>query len=398
VSEASGIGPSKRGDKADRRARVVVVGAGAIGLAVALQLGRAGAHGVVVVDRNASPGMGSTSRANGGVRAQFTTAVNIAFSQFTIRRLGELHGLDDQEVGFRAVGYLFLTGTDAGAIALRRSWELQRSVGVDVQWLSPVDVLAKAPFVNVDGLSAATFCAGDGIIDPHGVVSALWAECRRLDTYFLLDTEVLGLSGGRRVRVRTSAGDIDTDFVVNAAGPFAREVAAMADIDLPVVSRRRNLACTEAVAGIPEAIPMCVDNDTGVLIRREGAGFLIGFSDPTDPPSMDTTFDPAFLDAIAARIGNRFPFLEDVPINSRKCWAGLYPETPDHHAIVDAATETPWFMQCVGFGGHGIMHSLAAGQAVAELITTGRCATFDLRPLRLSRFGEPGAVVETAVL
>lgn len=381
-----------------RRARVVVVGAGAIGLAVALQLGRAGVDGVVVIDRNASPGMGSTSRANGGVRAQFSTAVNIAFSQFTIERLRELDSVAGAGVGFRAIGYLFLTGTDAGEIALRRSWELQRSLGVDVTWLSAAQVLEIAPFVNVDGLSAATFCATDGVIDPHGVASALWAACLRLDTTFLLDTEVRGLAAGTPVRVRTSVGDIETDAVVNAGGPYAHEVAAMAGIDLPVVSRRRNLACTEAVAGIPDSIPMCVDNDTGVLIRREGAGLLIGFSDPTDPPSMDTTFDPAFLDAVAARIGNRFAFLEDVPISPRKCWAGLYPETPDHHAVIDAAADAPWFIQCAGFGGHGIMHSLAAGQAVTELIAGGRCSTFDLHPLRLSRFAEPGAVVETAVL
>ncbi len=378
--------------------RVVVVGAGAIGLAVALQLGRAGVDGVVVIDRNASPGMGSTSRANGGVRAQFTTAVNIAFSQFTIAQLRELDSVEGARVGFRAIGYLFLTGTDTGEIALRRSWELQRSLGVDVAWLSAAEVLEIAPFVNVDGLSAATFCATDGIIDPHAVASALWAACLRLDTTFLLDTEVRGVVPGRPVRVRTSVGDIETEVVVNAGGPFAREVAAMAGVDLPVVSRRRNLACTEAVAGIPDAIPMCVDNDTGVLIRREGAGVLIGFSDPTDAPSMDTTFDPAFLDAVAARIGNRFAFLEDVPISPRKCWAGLYPETPDHHAVINSAPDTPWFIQCAGFGGHGIMHSLAAGQAVTELIAGGRCTTFDLHPLRLSRFGEPGAVVETAVL
>jgi sarcosine oxidase, subunit beta len=381
-----------------RRARVVVVGAGAIGLAVALQLRRAGVDDVVVVDRNASPGMGSTSRANGGVRAQFTTAVNIAFSQFTIEKLRELHNLSDALVGFRAVGYLFLTATDGGAIALRRSWELQRSLGVDVRWLSAAEVIAVAPFVKVDGLSAATFCAGDGIIDPHGVVSALWHECRRLNTTFLLDTEVVGFTRGTPARVRTTGGDIETEFVVNAAGPFARDVAAMADVDLPVVSRRRNLACTEPVSGIPDAIPMCVDYDTGVLIRREGAGCLIGFSDPADPPSMDTAFDPAFLDAIAARIGNRFPCLEDAPVNPRKCWAGLYPETPDHHAIIGAAPGAEWFIQCAGFGGHGIMHSFAAGQAVTELITSGDCASFDLHPLRLSRFTEPGAVVETAVL
>jgi sarcosine oxidase subunit beta len=398
VSRLPDRGPGSLEANDLRRARVVVVGAGAIGLAVALQLRRAGVDGVVVVDRHASVGMGSTSRANGGVRAQFTTAVNIGFSQFTIEKLRQLNETASAQVGFRAVGYLFLTGTDAGEIALRQSWELQRSLGVDVRWLSAREVIDIAPFVKVDGLAAATFCADDGVIDPHGVASALWMACRRLEATFLLDTEVLEVAARSPALVRTSSGDIETEFVVNAAGPFARELAATAGVDLPVISRRRNLACTEAVSGIPGTIPMCVDNDTGVLIRREGAGFLIGFSDPADPPSMDTTFDPAFLDAVAARIGNRFPFLEDVPISPRKCWAGLYPETPDHHAIIDAIPAAPWFIQCVGFGGHGIMHSFAAGQAVTELITDGRCTSFDIRPLRLSRFAEPGATIETAVL
>jgi sarcosine oxidase, subunit beta len=377
---------------------VVVVGAGAIGLAVALQLRRAGVDDVVVVDRNASPGMGSTSRANGGVRAQFTTPVNITFSRFTIDRLRELHEQTAGRVGFRAIGYLFMTGTAAGEARLHRAWELQRSLGVDVDWLSPAGVAKLAPFVRLDGLRAATFCAGDGLIDPHGVVSSLCDEARRLGTSVLCDTEVLEITGGSGGLVRTSSGDIDAEFVVNAAGPHAALLAAKVGIDLPVAPRRRNIACTEALAGMPDTTPMCVDTDTGVLTRREGSGFLIAYSDPDDPPTFDTSFDPAFLDAIAARIGNRFPFLAEVPINARKCWAGLYPETADHHAIVDAPAHAPWFIQCAGFGGHGIMHSLAAGQAVTELITQGRCTTFDLHPLRLDRFAEPGGAVETAVL
>ncbi len=378
---------------------MLIVGAGAIGLAVALQLRRAGVDRVVVIDRNASAGMGSTSRANGGVRAQFTTPVNIAFSQFTIERLRALHEQTGGQVGFRGVGYLFLTGTDSGEIALRRAWELQRSLGVDVQWLSAAEVISLAPCVSVDGLAAATFSAGDGIIDPHGVVSALCQEARGLDARLMFDTEVLDLAGdGDGATVRTTAGDMRADFVVNAAGPFARDLAAKAGVDLPVTPRKRNLACTEPVSGAPAVIPMCVDADNGLLIRREGAGFLIGFSDPNDPPSTDTAFDPAFLDAIAARVGNRFPFLEDVPISPRKCWAGLYPETADHHAIVGATPDMPWFIQCAGFGGHGIMHSIAAGQAVTEIVTAGRCTTFDLHPLRLTRFAEAGGAVETAVL
>jgi sarcosine oxidase, subunit beta len=380
-------------------ASAVVVGAGAVGLAVALQLRRAGVADVVVVDRNPSPGMGSTSRANGGVRAQFTTPVNIAFSRFTIAGLRELHEQTAGQVGFRAIGYLFMTGTAAGEARLRRAWELQRALGVDVDWASPLDVATLAPFVSLDGLRAATFAAGDGIIDPHGVVSALCDEGRRLGASLLCDTEVLDItpvSGG--ALVRTTTGDIEAEFVVNAAGPDAALLAAMAEIDLPITPRRRNIACTEAVAGMPDTCPMCVDTDTGVLIRREGAGFLIAYSDPDDAPSFDTSFDPAFLDAIAARVGNRFPFLDDAPIDRHKCWAGLYPETADHHAIVDAPAQAPWFIQCAGFGGHGIMHSLAAGQAVTELITDGYCTSFDLAPLRLDRFAGTEGAVETAVL
>jgi sarcosine oxidase subunit beta len=378
---------------------VVVVGAGAIGLAVALQLARSGAADVTVIDRNPSPGMGSTSRANGGVRAQFTTAINIAFSRFTIQGLRDLHERSGGQVGFRAIGYLFLTGTETGEMGLRRAWDLQRSMGLSVDWLTPADVAHIAPFVRLEGLRVATFCAGDGLIDPHGVVSAMAAETRRLGTSFILDTEVLDITAHRGGGVvRTQRGAVEAEFVVNAAGPDAPGIAAMTGIELPVTPRRRNLACTEPVAGISDPVPMCVDADTGLLIRREGAGFLIGYSDPADGPSLDTSFDPSFLDAIAARIGNRFPFLAEVPINARKCWAGLYPETPDHHAIVDAPSATPWFIQCAGFGGHGIMHSLAAGQAVTELVTAGHCSSFDLSPLRLQRFAEPGGVAETAVL
>ena len=377
----------------------MVVGAGAIGLAVALQLGKAGTGDVIVVDRNSSPGMGSTSRANGGVRAQFTTPVNIAFSRFTIDGLRQLHDLTAGRVGFKAIGYLFMAGSEDGETALHQAWELQRSLGVAVEWLSPAGVASIAPFVRLDGLRAGTFCATDGIVDPHGVVSALCDEAMRLGVSMIWDADVVEIiDGGGGAVVRTDRGDIDTGFVVNAAGAHAAVLAAMAGIDLPVAPRRRNIACTEAMVGVPETTPMCVDMDTGVLVRREGGGFLIAYSNHDEPSGFETSFDPAFLDAVGQRIGNRFPFLAEIPIDARKCWAGLYPETPDHHAIVDAPASAPWFIQCAGFGGHGIMHSLAAGQAVSELITEGHCTTFDLRPLRLSRFATPGGAVETAVL
>jgi sarcosine oxidase subunit beta len=185
---------------------------------------------------------------------------------------------------------------------------------------------------------------------------------------------------------------------VNAAGAHAGNIAALVGVEIPVEPVRRNLAfIPDPEEG--ELIPMCVDLDTGVLVRREvGGGFVVAYSNPDDEPSWDTSVDPNFLADVAERIGNRFPSLASLPIDPHHCWAGLYPETPDHHAIVGPSPGHDHFIQCVGFGGHGIMHSPAAGNAVAELITAGASSTFDLHPLRVERFAEGDLVVETAVL
>ena len=391
--------PATRDAALPARTAAAVIGAGVIGCAVALQLSRAGLADVVVVDRAPAAGWGSSGRANGGVRAQFTTAVNIEFSRHTIAALAELDRRSGGVVAYRPVGYLFLTGTATGERALEAAVRLQRSLGVDAQRLDAAQALRLMPPLRGQGLRAASFCAGDGLVDPHGVVSALCAEARARGVSFVYGAAVTGLRPGvRGVTVHTDAGEVTADFAVNAAGPAAAAVAALAGVSLPVVPYRRNLVCTEAITGLPEGMPMCVDTDTGVLVRREGGGVVAGYSDPSDSPSTDTTFDPGFLEALAARAPNRFPFLADAAINPRKCWAGLYPETPDHHAIIDAPAAAPWFVQCAGFGGHGIMHSLAAGQAVAELIRDGRCTSFDLHPLRLARFDEGDLRVESAVL
>jgi sarcosine oxidase subunit beta len=249
-------------------------------------------------------------------------------------------------------------------------------------------------------LIGGTFHERDGFLDPYSVVQAVLAEARALAVTVRTNATVDAIrpSDDNGFVVRLVGGEeIRANWVVNAAGADARGIGAMVGADLPVEPVRRNLA----YVGEPEAgpvIPMCVDLDTGVLIRREVAGgFVVAYSDPADPPSREMTVDPRFVEALAERVGNRFPFLESLPIDLRKCWAGLYPETPDHHAIVGEAPEVPGFIHCVGFGGHGIMHSPAAGRAVAELVMLGSCSTFDLRALRPSRFAEGNLVVEASV-
>jgi sarcosine oxidase subunit beta len=376
---------------------VAVIGGGVIGLSVAREAARRTNGGVVLLERLPAVGHGSSSRANGGVRAQFMTAPNIAFSMYSIEEFERLRDAHGDVLGFRQAGYLLFTGNERRLAALRTGFDLQRSMGVATQWLSAAEVVRRAPFVRPDGLLGGTFHARDGFIDPHGAVTVMGQEGRALGVEVRTNADVLAVAGsGAGFEVTTSTGTVRAAWVVNAAGADARSVAAMVGVDIPVEPIRRNLAFFQALPGA--AIPMCVDMDTGVLVRRDGrGGYVVAYSDPSDPPSRETSVDPAFLPALAARIGNRFPFLEEAAADANRCWAGLYPETPDHHAIVGVSSEAPRFVQCVGFGGHGIMHAPAAGRAVAELIADGVCSTFDLHPLRPSRFAEGDLVMEAAV-
>lgn len=378
-----------------RRCDVAVIGGGVIGLAVARELARAGVD-VAVLERADAVGQGSSSRANGGFRAQFTTEINIAFSIYSIAELERLHIDTDGLPGVHQTGYLLFTGDADAEARLHRAYELQRSLGVATEWLSPNEVVARAPLVRVDGLRAGTFHERDGFLDPHGVIAALKQKAQGAGAAIVTGAAVTAIDNG--FVVTTTSGEVAADWVVDAAGAHAREIGALVGADVPVEPVRRNLAFI-AGPGDEPLIPMCVDLDTGVLVRGEtGGGYVLAYSNPDDEPGWDTTVDPRFLSDLAERIGNRFPSLESAAVDTHHVWAGLYPETPDHHAIVGEAPEAERFVVCAGFGGHGIMHAPAAGKAVAELIVDGACSTFDLHPLRSARFAEGDLVVETAVL
>lgn len=378
------------------RADVVVVGAGVIGLACAAELAARGLH-VTVLEALPAPGQASSARANGGVRAQFATAPNIAFSLASIEAYERLER-DTDLPGFRQHGYLLIASDDATERGLRAARDLQRSLGVDTAWLEPDEVLVRAPFVRAEGIRGATFHARDGLIDPAGAVTTFERLARAGGVELRTGAAVTAIeTDGEGFHVRLGADEVRAAVVVNAAGAQAREVGAMLGADVPVDPVRRNLALfLDAPA---EPTPMVVDVATGVLVRREGAGgWVVAYSNPADPPGVDETVDPRFFEDLAERIPVRFPFLEDLPLDPARCWAGLYPETPDHHAIVGNDPDVAGLVHCVGFGGHGVMHAPAAGRAVAELVADGGCSSFDLRPLRPSRFAEGDLVVETAVL
>lgn len=378
---------------------VAIVGGGIVGLSVACSLLESGVERVTLLEREQALGQGSTSKANGGIRAQFTTPINVSFSNYSIAVYEKVDRVSGDALSFRQEGYLLFTGDPDRSETLLNAYKLQRSLGVDTQWLEPDQIVSIAPFIRADGLLCGTFHGRDGFLDPHGALREFARRARSLGAEIRTSAEVLSIQpNSNGYEIGTAQGKLQASKVVNAAGPAAARVAALVGIDLPIHPLRRNMAYVRDDRHPRHLIPMCVDLDTGVLIRREGLdGYVIAYSDPSDPPGSDTSFDPSWIDAVAARIGHRFPHLVDTPVDRKHCWAGLYPETPDGHAIIDEIAELPGFFICGGFGGHGLMHAPAAGRAIAELVIGGTCTTFDLHPLRFSRFDDGDLIAEQTV-
>jgi sarcosine oxidase, subunit beta len=356
-----------------------------------------GQRDVVLVEKESVPGSGSTSRANGGIRAQFTTEVNIAMSLASMEILDALAGEIGDPPVYRKAGYLFVTANPAKLRAMETATEFQRARGVAVELLDERGVRERLPWI-AGPVCGGTFGARDGFIDPGRLTNFFLREATRAGVQIRYDAEVTGVDRDPAgFRLHTSSGELVARVLVNAAGPYAKGIAAMLGVSLPVEPVRRHILLTGPCAALPPVIPMVIDSDTGVLVRREGDRVLIAYSNADEPAGFNMAFDPDFVDRIADALTRRFPPVASAGIDRRRSWAGLYEVTPDHHAII-GPSGVPGFFLANGFSGHGVMHSPAAGRAVAELITVGRSASVDISPLALDRFANGAAIHETMVL
>ena len=382
------------------RHEVLIVGAGVVGCSIAFHLARRGVRSVAIVEREHVPGSGSTSKANGGIRAQFTTKVNVEMSLRSMEILDALAPEIGEPPVYRKAGYLFLTASAARLAAMERAVAFQKSLGVTVELLDRNDALGLAPFVEGSDLVGGTFGARDGFIDPGALSAFFLREATGAGVELACGAEVLAIDwtqAGTFV-VTTAQGKREAGIVVNAAGAWSAGIAALAGVELPVEPVRRHLLMTGPCRELPAVIPMTIDADTGVLIRKEGSCVLVAYSNPDEPAGFVTAFDPSFPERIVEPLERRFPRAAAAGRDLRRSWAGLYEVTPDHHAGLGEAASAPGFFLATGFSGHGIMHAPAAGEAVAERIAGGRSVAVDISPLTLERFARGETIHEAMVL
>jgi sarcosine oxidase subunit beta len=384
-----------------KTADAVIVGGGIIGASVAYHLSERGVTNVLIVEREAQQGLGSTGKSAGGVRAQFATAINIQMSLYSIEVFSKLEELTGHTAQYRPHGYLFIATTPKHLEYLKANRELQIEQGLkDAEIVSREDIVDILPQVRSDDILGGSFCPTDGFVDPYSVMTGFTAKARERGAQLWLDTEVSGIEvGGDRVKaVRTSRGTVETPVVVNATGAWAALLAKTAGLELPVKPLKRQIVNTEPIDLVPSRLPMVIDMSNGFHFRREGTCIMMAWPEPEETYSYDTSFDREFIEKILTLAVNRVPCFEEAQVNPRRCWAGLYEVTPDHHPIIGKAPGIEGLYLANGFSGHGVMHSPATGKIVSELIAFGESRTLDARALGFERFAEGRLIEETAVL
>jgi sarcosine oxidase subunit beta len=373
-----------------RTASVVIIGGGVVGCSIAYHLARRGQHDVVVLERDAV-GAGTTSKAAGGIRAQFPTETEIRFSLESIQVFERFRDEFGVHPGYTKIGYLFLIADDADRRGFEARMALQQRLGVDVRMLTPKEAQGIVPALRVDDLVAAVWGPGDGMAGPAEVTQGFARRARDLGARIFEGVAVGGidLDGGRVRGVQTDHGAIAAPVVVNAAGPTAARVGRLAGVDVPVLPRRRHIFFTEPFPELPGPVPLTTDRASGFYFRKEMEQVLLSPGDVEDVgDDFNVAVDTSKVETTVASAIHRVPLLEGARIAGG--WAGLRPLTPDEHAIIGWAPGVEGFFLAVGFCGHGFQHSPATGQHVAEWIFDGR-SSLDLSLFDPGRFANGGA-------
>lgn len=344
---------------------IVIIGAGSIGVPAALELASKGLK-VLVLEAESAPGQGNNKKAIGGVRA---THSDFGKMSVCLRSIQILSGWKEQygeDIGWMSNGYSYPAYTEADEKILKDLMRVQLGFGLHIRWVGPQEYNELVPGINMDGLRGSTYSAEDGSCSSLLTGSAYYFHALRAGVDFRFGEKVLGfeMSGDRIAKVRTDKDSYTAGTVINAAGNHAREIGAMAGLDLPVHPDNHEAGITEPVA--PFMGPMVVDmrkrpGSANFYFYQNHEGQVV-FCITPDPPilGIDNRSTSKFLPLCSKRMLEVYPRLRHLKV--RRTWRGQYPMTPDGFPIVGRVGAN--LVNAVGMCGQGFM----LGPGLAELL------------------------------
>lgn len=365
-------------------ASVVIIGGGVMGVSTAYHLAKAGVSDVVLLEKDAL-GSGSTCKAAGGVRAQFSDRLNIELGLRSLEVFENFEKIFDQEIDLHQVGYLFLLDSAETVSSFERNVALQNDLGVPSRMITAREARELSPLINTDGILAAAYSPTDGHCTPESVVLGYASAARRLGARLVTGCAATGIdSDDDQIRaVVTDAGRTRTDTVICTNGAWSREAGLWVGIDLPVTPVRRQIVITEPIADLGPDTPFTIDFGTTFYFHGEGRGLLVGMSDPDETPGFKLHQSTDWLPRLGEAMERRAPSLTEVGLASG--WAGLYEMTPDHNALIGESSQLSRFLYATGFSGHGFLMGPAVGEVMRDLYL-GEKPFVDVTGLDAERF------------
>ena len=354
-----------------RHYETIIIGAGSVGTPAALALARAGVQ-TLVLDRKPSVGQGSSKTAIGGIRATHSDPAKIRLGLHSIEIFSTWQERYGDDIEWYEGGYSFVAYRPEEEKILQDLLVIQHELGLDIDWYDKESLLEIIPDLNPEGLRGGTFSPHDGNASPLLATHAFYRQAQRLGAEFRFNeqvTEIIVESG--RVRgVRTDRGTYGADVVINAAGAWAREMAALVGLDVPVHPDSHEAAITEPVARFLD--PMVVDirsrpGSANFYFYQHYTGQIVFCITPS--PSIwgfDTRETSAFLPMVSRRLVEVMPKL--VNLRVRRTWRGLYPMTPDGLPLIGWAREVEGYLLAVGMCGQGFMLGPGVGELLARMV------------------------------
>ncbi|HEX8369933.1 MAG TPA: FAD-dependent oxidoreductase [Pyrinomonadaceae bacterium] len=386
-----------------KKSEIVIIGGGVVGASVAYHLTARGARDVLILERESAQGRGSTGKATGGVRAQFETDINIKMSLYSLEFFGNFNEITGVDCGYEPRGYLFFATDEKQFEYVRRNVEKQKSLGVkDVELVDAQTISKIVEGLNCEDICGGSFGARDGFINPLAVMEGFTEKAVENGAALETGTEVFSIAAenGKVKAIETDKGRIECEKVVLCSGAWARKLAQTAGIDLPVEPQKRQIVWAKSAQNFQENLPMVIDLGSGFHFRPAKDSkneILFAYPDRDEKPGFSIDFDENFIEKIYRRAKYRAPFLYYTEVVREKCRAGLYENTPDHHAILGGC-EVEGLYFANGFSGHGVMHSPATGRALAEIILDGEATFLDVSCLKSERFKTGELLHETAFI
>jgi sarcosine oxidase subunit beta len=365
------------------RAEIVIIGGGVMGLSIAYQLAKRGLDDVVVIERGYLA-EGASGRNGGGVRAQWSTEINIRLMQESVE-LCKRFAVDlGVNVWFRQGGYLFLARNAKEVARLEKNIALQNRCGVPTRMLSPEGAQDIVPEIDLNGIVGASYNPSDGILFPWPFLWGYARQAAALGARIFTQTPVGGLEplseGG--YKVHTPRGAVIARRVINACGAWSPVLAKMIGVEVPTYPIRHEICSSEPLK--PFLRPMVSELTSGLYCSQSMRGEIVG---GVTVPGHGSTYGMGstleFLATYSRRLSRLMPILGDIKILRQ--WAGPYDQSPDGNPILGPSPGQPDFFLACGFVGHGFMMAPIIGKLYAEWLTGGPPHEIFERS-RLSRF------------